>query len=84
MQIFDVKWKRKLEDWRISRNLIKRYMDVSRTLLPPITKRVLMKSMEDVEDYLRFTGETGEDFKGGWLPTLDTNLKMTRDNTYLI
>ena len=39
--------------------------------------------MEGVENYLKFTGETGEDFEGGWLPTLDTNLKVTKENKVL-
>ena len=112
MQIFDSKWKRKLDEWRISRKMNKRYMDDTRTLLhaikhgwrgdknglwfslawqeedqklssTEITKRVLLKSMEGVENYLKFTGETGEDFEGGWLPTLDTNLKVTKENKVL-
>ena len=36
--------------------------------------------MVGVEDYLRFTMETGEDFTDGWLPTLDTNLKVDKNN----
>ena len=112
MQIFDSKWKRKLDEWRISRKMNKRYMDDTRTLLhaikhgwrgdknglwfslawqeedqklssTEITKRVLLKSMDGVENYLKFTGETGEDFEGGWLPTLDTNLKVTKENKVL-
>ena len=38
-----------------------------------------METMKGVETYLNFTVESGEDFEGGWLPTLDTNLKV--DNT---
>ena len=44
---------------------------------------MLLKSMDGVENYLKFTGETGEDFEGGWLPTLDTNLKVTKENKVL-
>ena len=36
--------------------------------------------MKGVEKYLSFTVESGEDFEGGWLPTLDTNLKVGSDN----
>ena len=43
------------------------------------TKNILMETMKGVETYLNFTVESGEDFEGGWLPTLDTNLKV--DNT---
>ena len=44
------------------------------------TKELLAKSMEGVESYLQFTMESGEDFEGGWLPTLDTSLKVGGDN----
>ena len=33
-----------------------------------------------VELYLSFTVESGEDFEGGWLPTLDTELKVDKAN----
>ena len=46
-----------------------------------VTKRILLNSMRDVEPYLRFTVETGEDPEfGGWLPTLDTNVMVTNEN----
>ena len=50
--------------------------------LKPIerTRRVLMGTMGNIEDYLGFTFETEEDFPDGWLPTLDTALKVTEDN----
>ena len=114
MQIFDIKWKSILADMRIETWLIKRYMDDTRTCLPPIkpgwriqdgslcysvkwecedveagvtsterTKRVLLQSMNMVEDYLSFTAETGEEFEGGWLPTLDMNLIVTSRNEIL-
>ena len=40
------------------------------------TKMILKETMEGVEDYLKFTVESCEDFGGvdGWLPTLDTAL----------
>ena len=44
------------------------------------TKEILAKTMEGVEDYLTFTMESGEDFEGGWLPTLDTALKVGNNN----
>ena len=51
------------------------------TLTPTeITKRILAGSMEGVENFLKFTFETCEDF-GGWLPTLDTCLRIEEDNT---
>ena len=36
--------------------------------------------MMGAESYLSFTVESGEDFEGGWLPTLDTNLKVNKAN----
>ena len=112
MQMFDMKWKRKVENLRIKIRLLKRYMDDSRVILPPIkpgwravgsevrfcmawqeedrnlsgaeiTKRVLLETMKDVESYLSFTGEIGEEFEDGWLPTLDTNLKVDNKNRIL-
>ena len=44
------------------------------------TKRVLAQTMEGIESYLEFTVETGDDFEGGWLPTLDTSLKVDSGN----
>ena len=32
------------------------------------------------EDFLKFTTEVGGEFPGGWLPTLDTALKVTPQN----
>ena len=40
-----------------------------------ITKRVVLESMNGIEDFLTFTGESCEDFCGEWLPTLDTNMR---------
>ena len=46
-----------------------------------ITKNILLGSMMGVEDFLKFTVETDEDPGfGGWLPTLDTSLKVTAEN----
>ena len=48
---------------------------------PPLWLLILLNSMRDVEPYLRFTVETGEDPGfGGWLPTLDTNIMVTKEN----
>ena len=47
------------------------------------TKELLARTMEGVEDFLEFTMESGEDFPGGWLPTLDTSLKVGDDNRIL-
>ena len=40
------------------------------------TRRVIEATMNPVEDYLSFTTEIGEQFEGGWLPTLDTSIKV--------
>ena len=44
------------------------------------TKEILRGTMVGVESYLEFTVESGEEFEGGWLPTLDTNLRVGGDN----
>ena len=44
------------------------------------TKELLGSTMQEVETYLKFTVESGEEFKDGWLPTLDLNLKVGEDN----
>ena len=35
---------------------------------------------EDIEGFLKFTTETEENFRDGWLPTPDTAVKITEDN----
>ena len=45
------------------------------------TRRILAGSMGIIEPYLEFTTETGDDFEDGWLPTLDTALRISEDNT---
>ena len=111
MQLFDRKWRRRLEELRIRVWLMKRYMDDSRTCLPPIkpgwrmeqgelryceawreedinqgaskeelTKKVLLHTMNGIENYLGFTVESGEEFEGGWLPTLDMSVMVTNKN----
>ena len=48
------------------------------------TRRILAGTMGVVEPYLEFTTETGEDYgEEGWLPTLDTELKISEDNEIL-
>ena len=51
------------------------------SLLSPtqITSRIIGGTLERVEDFLKFTVETGEDFNG-WLPTLDTSIMVGEDN----
>ena len=53
--------------------------------LTPIerTKRVIEKSMNEVESFLKFTTESSEDFEDGWLATLDTSLKVDQYNQVL-
>ena len=52
--------------------------DWNRTLLE-VTVDVLRDSMRGVADFLQFTYETEADFDG-WLPTLDTNLRVGEQN----
>ena len=40
------------------------------------TKRAIGLSMNEIMTFLRFTTESGEEFKEGWLPTLDSNLMV--------
>ena len=48
-----------------------------------ITKRVILGTLNGVEEYLSFTIETEEDFVDRWLPTLDTRLKVDGSNQVL-
>ena len=45
-----------------------------------ITKRILPETMNNIEDYLKFTAEVGEEYEGGWLPTLDMEIRITGKN----
>ena len=45
-----------------------------------LTRNVLAGSMKDIESFLEFTFETCEDFENGWLPTLDTCLRVEDNN----
>ena len=45
-----------------------------------ITKDVIMESINGIYSFLDFTVETGDDFSDGWLPTLDTSLRVNGNN----
>ena len=47
-----------------------------------VTKRILLGTMTGIDSFLEFTMETGEDFDG-WLPSLDTNLAVEKNNTII-
>ena len=47
------------------------------------TKRALGQSMREILSFLDFTTESGEDYEDGWLPTLDSSLKVDKDNSVL-
>ena len=40
------------------------------------TRGILGNTMQEVQKYLKFTVESEEEYEGGWLPTLDLNLKV--------
>ena len=44
------------------------------------TRRILHATMQDLEEFLTFTMETVEDFSNGYLPTLDTEIGVTKQN----
>ena len=48
-----------------------------------ITKKGILGTLNNVEDFLRFTVETEEDFPDKWLPTLDMKLKVSGSNQVL-
>ena len=48
-----------------------------------ITRRVILGTLNMVEDYLSFTTETEEDFADRWLPTLDMKLRVSGSNLVL-
>ena len=48
-----------------------------------MTVWALQESMKGVASYLQFAYETGIDYVDGWLPTLDTNLKVDASNQIL-
>ena len=43
-------------------------------------RRVLAGTMGGGEEFLEFTTEIGSEYPEGWLPTLDTALKVTPQN----
>ena len=47
------------------------------------TKEIIKNTLMGVEQYLEFTVESGEEFVDGWLPTLDTSLKVGEQNQIL-
>ena len=48
--------------------------------LVEVTRRIIAGTLGEVKSYLEFTTEVGEDFVDGWLPTLDTALKVYENN----
>ena len=44
------------------------------------TKRVLTGTLGVIKEFLTFTTQAEEDFGDGWLPTLDTALRVSEDN----
>ena len=53
--------------------------DATKTPLE-VTIAVLKETVKGVMNFLRFTFESGEDYGDGWLPTLDTSLRVNQDN----
>ena len=45
-----------------------------------ITKRAVGKSMDGMIECLTFTVESQEDFENDWLPTLDLNIRVDKEN----
>ena len=57
-----------------------RWADEDKSLTAEIiTKNILLESMTNIEDFLKFTIESGEDFDA-WLPTLDTAFRVDENN----
>ena len=53
---------------------------LGRSLLD-ITLGVVRESVKGIAEYLEFTFETAEDYDDKWLPTLDTSLRVSSNNT---
>ena len=49
--------------------------DKSKTL-GEVTRLAMEGTMQEVFEFLKFTTEIGEDFRDGWLPTLDVSLRV--------
>ena len=47
------------------------------------TKELIKNTLSGLESFLEFTVESGEEFDNGWLPTLDTSLKVGERNQIL-
>ena len=47
---------------------------------PEITQNIIADSLRGIAEYLEFTVESGAYYEDGWLPSLDTSLKMNQDN----
>ena len=47
------------------------------------TKELIKNTRSGLESFLEFTVESGEEFDNGWLPTLDTSLKVGERNQIL-
>ena len=52
--------------------------------LKTITKHVILGTLNEVEPFLRFIIESQEDFPTGWLPTLDTCLRVNDKNQIVL
>ena len=51
--------------------------------LSPSERRVLGESTNEILSFLDFTTESGEDYEDSWLPTLDSSLKVDKNNCVL-
>ena len=45
-----------------------------------MTRGIIEKSINGIMQFLEFTTETGDDYADGWLPTLDTSLRVNGRN----
>ena len=55
-------------------------LEDSQLSLVEVTRRIIAGTLGGVKSYLEFTTEVGEDFVDGWLPTLDTALRVDENN----
>ena len=62
----------------------KRWQEEDASLtLETVTKRAILGTLNHVEDFLKFTIESEEDFSDGWLPTLDTCLRVNKETNQI-
>ena len=62
----------------------KRWQEEDASLtLETVTKRAILGTLNHVEDFLKFTIESEEDFSDGWLPTLDTCLRDNKETNQI-